>query len=134
MAETIRDIRALPAKPSVAFSITPQPVGAYSYTVGGQSFPYGSTPPSYQYSANTTLTFTANVVVAYGVTILEYFWNFGDGIEAYGSVVDHVYTATSPETRVTLCVTDNYRRRVCAGQIMNLFQGSSIVLSLSGPS
>lgn len=133
MAESIRDIRVLPAAPSVAFSITPQPVSVYSYTLGGTTFPYSSTPPSYQFSTNTTLTFTSNINFPYGVTILEYLWNFGDGIEAYGATVDHVYAAASPETRVTLCVTDNYRRKVCAGRVMNLFQGTSIILNLSGP-
>lgn len=132
MPETIRDKRILPAPPSVKIGISPQPGSQYNYTLAGITYPYSTgpvSPPSYQFSTNTILTFTALVAVDYGVFVLDYHWKFGDGTEAYGISVDHTYVAASPETRVTLCVTDNYRREICAGRIVNLYRGTLVVVT-----
>lgn len=69
---------------------------------------------------NTNLTFTADLKLPPGVVPVEYYWRFGDGTDGYGSVVTHTYRAAVPSTRVSLCITDNYGRRTCAGRVLNL--------------
>jgi hypothetical protein len=56
-------------------------------------------PAMYYHNADELLTFTATVTP--GLTtpnIVEYYWDFGDGVEKTGNPVTHTYTTSSPET------------------------------------
>jgi|SRR5208282_920463 len=96
----------------------------------GNSFNYPTTP------LNEQITFTAvsegktpqeeaeaghyYVITPAGVTILEYIWNFGDGIVGYGPIVTHTYTVNDPNTTISLVVVDSLRRRSSISKPLNL--------------
>jgi len=59
----------------------------YSYAVGSETY-----TTDYDYTPiNTEITFTATASVS-DATILEYHWDFGDGIEGWGSPATHQYS------------------------------------------
>jgi PKD repeat protein/KaiC/GvpD/RAD55 family RecA-like ATPase len=61
--------------------------------------------PETAYTAQST-AFNASDSYDPDGTIMEYFWDFGDGINATGIIVNHAYTENGTYT-VTLTVTDN---------------------------
>lgn len=111
-----------------------------SYTVGGETFPYkeqaDKVPRSsdYRYEILTTpvyvpIAFDAigaaspshpKVVTPPGVSVIQYLWNFGDGTIGYGPQPTHTYTAASPDTQVSLTVTDSRGLTASVAKPLNL--------------
>lgn len=122
--DTLQTVSTVPSAPSCTFSISP--LGPpFSYSVGGTTF----TPVnSHQVFSGVNLTFTGQVTVPPGVFIVEYYWNFGDGSEAYGVNTSHTYNVGAAETRVSFCITDNFKRQICSGKLLNLRPGLAITV------
>jgi hypothetical protein len=122
--KTIHDRPRKTTPPRVTFDWSPK-ANAFSITLGGDTLPWSVNTPSvgapdqpdvlYTHLGEE-LTFTANVEVDEGDFILEYQWDFGDGVIGYGPSVVHTYRANSPQIRVHLTVTDNHHRKVYVGQ------------------
>ena len=55
---------------------------------------------------NEPVTFNASLSTSDGGTIVSYFWNYGDGTNGTGMIVEHTYTTTGNYT-VTLTITDS---------------------------
>lgn len=126
---TIHDVKpTATALPAVTFDWTPKTATAWTTATaadeplpwdGGQPNPPGTAPDQadiFYTNASTELTFTATVRQDTGDYIIEYEWDFGDGTKGYGATPKHTYEQTTPQMRVTLCVTDNHRRKVCVGR------------------
>ncbi len=77
-----------------------KPVKVVDYPVA--KFTYSPEEPR----RNRTVTFDASGSTPDGGTIISYFWDFGDEINATGVIVDHSY-ANSGTYPVTLTVTDD---------------------------
>ena len=83
--------------------------GVYSYTVGAPP----NLPPVAIFTESAE-TVPIGVVIHFNASgsydqdgeIVSYFWNFGDGTNATGVIVDHAYASSGSYT-VTLMVTDN---------------------------
>ncbi|MGQ9460655.1 MAG: PKD domain-containing protein [Candidatus Bathyarchaeaceae archaeon] len=83
--------------------------GVYSYTVGAPP----NLPPVAIFTESAE-TVPIGVMIHFNASesydpdgyIVSYFWNFGDGTNATGVIVDHAYTSSGTYT-VTLKVTDN---------------------------
>jgi PKD repeat protein len=83
--------------------------GVYSYTVGAPS----NLPPVAIFTESAEIV-PVGVIIHFNASesydpdgyIVSYFWNFGDGTNATGVIVDHAYTSSGTYT-VTLKVTDN---------------------------
>jgi hypothetical protein len=105
---------ALPP-PQVAPSFDFVPKGAvFTYVAGQNSYvPVDGAGNFYYYvSTGNAVTFTASVAIPSGdISILEYYWDFGDGGTGYGSPVAHTYKAGNLNIQCVLRVTDNYGRR-----------------------
>lgn len=111
--------------PEILFSWSPRITVWHDIT----GFPYGlnqpitgapAQPTIYLTPGLTNITFTSDVRTPPGDYIIDYEWDFGDGIKAYGPTVEHTYVAMSPSTRIVLCIIDNHGRRFCRGQQANL--------------
>lgn len=108
-------------------------------TYDGDIYPYpplpGEATPS-RYEWGTTPVFLAvefhaepfvvegkvreHVVAPPGVTILEYFWDFGDGYVGYGPTVTHTYEVVDPDTEISLTVLDSLGREWSTSKALNL--------------
>lgn len=87
----------------ISFSVTPEGEQV-TYVVGLTTY----TPSNTKRTAiNQTATFTAATSFPTGVSPVEYRWDFGDGIVAYGNPVNHVYKTIFPECQAVLRVTDS---------------------------
>lgn len=126
---------------SVDFSFTPVSATPLSFTVGGNTYPYVhqvdavTRASDSRYAAslttsNTAMTFTASTVASQGTTAIEYRWDFGDGTIAYGPIVTHTYVAASPQTAVSLVVTDQNLVQWTRQKLLNLRAGTKIVFGL----
>lgn len=74
-----------------------------------------ATPGMYYHDTLVELTFTANIRVDnVPRTIIEYYWDFGDGSNAVGPVVTHTYRTANPSTMVHLRVTEDDGTRAYA--------------------
>jgi hypothetical protein len=122
--------------PEVNFDWSPKLI-AYTLQVGGNIYPWRVNEPVqgslaqdniYRTAALQEITFVSGIRVPTGGFIVEYEWDFGDGVKGYGDTVTHSYTAASPSTRTRLCVTDNLGRRFCVGKPMNLFSADLAVI------
>lgn len=111
-----------------------------SYTVGGETYPYQHQQDGihrasdYRYEILTTplyvsIAFDAvdhehlghpKVEPPAGVTVIQYLWNFGDGTIGYGPQPAHTYEAASPDTSVSLTVTDSRGLRSSVSKPLNL--------------
>lgn len=131
----------MPARLNVDFSWSPVSGTPFTWTVGGNTYPYTTQqdtivrPSDSRYAAvltstNTALTFTSSIVVPPGMSAIEYRWNFGDGSFSYGPVVTHTYIAPSPQTAVSLVVTDNFFNQATRQKVLNLRFGNRITLGL----
>lgn len=125
----------------VDFAWTPVSGVPFTWLTGGNSYPYTtqqdavSRASDTRYAAvltstNTALTFTATVVTPANLTVIEYRWDFGDGVIAYGPIVGHTYTMPSPQTAVSLVVTDNLFQQSSRQRLLNLRAGSKIVFGM----
>jgi PKD domain len=70
-----------------------------------------------------------HVIAPVGVTILEYFWDFGDGTTAMGPSVVHTYRVPDPEIEVKLTVVDSRDLRWSIARPLNLVPGKFGFLS-----
>lgn len=77
-------------------------------------------PPEFTTPVNTELTFAADVVMPVGVEVIEYRWDFGDGVGGYGETVAHTYRVPSHQTRCVLTVLDSTARLTTGAHQMNL--------------
>lgn len=118
MTVTLQTAESIPPAPTCGFSISPQG-GNITYTIGGTVF----TSQAKATFTETDLSFLGWVDAPPGVYITQYHWDFGDGSEAYGINPHHTYVVAAPETRVVFCVTDNFNRQICEGQLINLRAG-----------
>ena len=55
-----------------------------------------------------------------GVTILEYFWDFGDGFVGYGPTVTHTYEVADPDTEISLTILDSLGREWSTSKALSL--------------
>lgn len=111
-----------------------------SYTLDGDEYPYQhqadniTRASDYRYAILTTplyvsIAFDAigaanpahpKVIAPTGVSVIQYLWNFGDGTIGYGPQPSHTYTAASPDTQVSLTVTDSRGLRASVAKPLNL--------------
>lgn len=127
---------------NIDFSISPIDPTAYSYTAGGNTYPYihqddaATRASDSRYGVtinktNTALTFTASVVTPPGSTgliPLEYKWKMGDGTILYGPVVTYTYVAAVPQLTVSLIVTDQNLMQYTRQKPLNLRAGTRILM------
>lgn len=127
---------------NIDFSISPIDPTAYSYTVGGNTYPYihqadaitRTSDSRYNVTinkTNTTLTFTASVVAPPGSTSLvpvEYKWKMGDGTILYGPVITYTYIAAVPQLTASLIVTDQNLVQYTRQKLLNLRAGTRILM------
>jgi hypothetical protein len=91
--------------PSVAFTTAPQG-GQVTYVAGFQTF----IPSDTNYTTiNTAITFTATINPA--IRPVEFRWDFGDGVIAFGNPVQHTYKFVFAECQAVLRVTDDQGER-----------------------
>lgn len=112
--------RLLGPLPSVLIDYTWVPQGSLmSYTINGTVYNSG-TP---QTPINQAITFTAKPAFPYGVdlSIVDYRWDFGDGVTGKGLEVTHTYLFASPYTQCVLCITDDRLRKTYVGHRLNLY-------------
>ena len=134
---TINDIRPQSAIPTVTFDWSPKST-SFTITHAGNTYPWGVNLPSAgapdqpdqnNTATNQLLTFTATVTgLDSGVSIIEYFWRWGDGTIGYGSPATHTYKASTAQTRVQLTVTDSIGRRFTRARQLLLTPASLISL------
>ena len=107
-----------------------------SATYDGDTYPYPPLPSDkssdYRYAWGTTPIFLAveffgtvyeeheHVIAPPGVSILEYFWDFGDGHTGYGPVVTHTYQIPDPNTAISLTVIDSLGREFSTSKALSL--------------
>ena len=109
-------------------------------TYDGDIYPYPPLPSDkgsdYRYAWGTTPVFLAveffatehtvegkvqpHVVPPPEVTILEYFWDFGDGHVGHGPIVTHTYEVADPDTAISLTVLDSLGREWSTQKALSL--------------
>lgn len=109
-------------------------------TYDGDTYPYPPLPSDkgsdYRYAWGTTPVFLAveffgiahtvegkvqpHVVAPPGITILEYFWDFGDGHTGHGPIVTHTYEVPDPTTSISLTVLDSLGRQFSTSKALSL--------------
>ncbi len=109
-------------------------------TYDGDTYPYSPLPSDkgddYRYAWGTTPVFLAvefhaepvvvegkkqaHVQPPPGVTILEYFWDFGDGHVGHGPTVTHTYEVADPDTAISLTVLDSLGREWSTSKALSL--------------
>lgn len=109
-------------------------------TYDGDIYPYPPIPSDegsdYRYAWGTTPVFLAvefhaeafvlegkvqpHVVTPPGVTVLEYFWDFGDGHTGHGPTVTHTYEVADPDTGISLTVLDSLGREWSTQKALSL--------------
>lgn len=88
----------------------------FDFTPKGPAFTYVAGPNAYTLSnawrvgKNKAMTFTASVQTTPGVSVLEYRWDFGDGVILYGNPVQHAFNIFGTR-QVVLTVTDSHNRK-----------------------
>lgn len=98
--------------PSVEVAFTWTPAGSYTYTA-----PNGVVITAPSATHGTALTFTATAAIdnqGYDftgpLTIVEYRWDFGDGVYGYGADAVHTYAMANFQTQTALRLTDSLGR------------------------
>ena len=114
------------------------PAGIATYD--GDTYPYPPLPSDkesdYRYGWGTTPIFLAveffgtahivegktepHVITPPGVSILEYFWDFGDGHTGHGPIVTHTYDIPDPNTTISLTVLDSLGREFSTSKALSL--------------
>lgn len=130
------------SRPTVGFTWSPR-TPAPSITIDGTTYPYttqndavprasDSRYITWMTTSNTPITFTANVVVPEGLSVILYHWYFGDGEQGYGPEVTHTYKVVNPQLQVTLEVTDSRSQITTRSQLLNLVyaEGASVGLPI----
>jgi hypothetical protein len=95
----------LAPSPSVTFAAVPQG-SQVTYVAGFQTY----IPSGTNYTPiNTVITYTATVNPA--IRPVEFRWDFGDGVIAFGNPVQHTYKFVFAECQAVLRVTDDQGQR-----------------------
>jgi hypothetical protein len=114
------------------------PTGTATYD--GDAYPYPPLPSDkgddYRYAWGSTPIFLAveffgtahvvegnvqpHVIPPPGITILEYFWDFGDGFTGHGPIVTHTYEVPDPSTSISLTVLDSLGREFSTSKALSL--------------
>lgn len=109
-------------------------------TYDGDVYPYPPLPSDkgndYRYAWGTTPVFLAveffgiahtvegkvqsHTIPPPGVSILEYFWDFGDGHTGHGPIVTHTYEVPDPTTSISLTVIDSLGREFSTSKALSL--------------
>lgn len=109
-------------------------------TYDGDTYPYPPLPSDkgsdFRYAWGTTPVFLAveffgiahtvegkvqpHVIPPPGISILEYFWDFGDGHTGYGPIVTHTYEVPDPTTSISLTVIDSIGRAFSTSKALDL--------------
>lgn len=109
-------------------------------TYDGDTFPYPPLPSDkgsdYRYAWGTTPIFLPveffgiahtvegkvqpHVIPPPEVTILEYFWDFGDGHTGHGPIVTHTYEVPDPTTSISLTILDSLGREFSTSKALSL--------------
>ena len=139
MASIVNKTPRLPLPVTVDFYFEQAgPKGSATYD--GDIYPYPPLPSDkgsdYRYAWGTTPVFLAveffavehvveskvqpHVVPPPGVTILEYFWDFGDGHTGHGPTVTHTYEVADPDTEISLTVLDSLGREWSTSKALSL--------------
>lgn len=105
--------------PEVSFTTSPQE-SQFTYTVGSTTY---SPAGAYWSMVNGTITFTATFA---GATVIEYHWDFGDGVEGWGNPVTHIYEIPNQHIQAVLRVTDTLGRRFYTRKQMYLKNGEGL--------
>lgn len=117
-------------RPRVNFNWTPQS-SAVIVNIAGNTYPYTtqadavSRPNDTRYQAFTTptgqaITFTADVTPFNGASIIEYLWDFGNGVNGYGASTTYTFNAPNPSQQVSLLVRDSNGLVASAVKTLNL--------------
>lgn len=61
-----------------------------------------------------------HVIPPPGISILEYFWDFGDGHTGFGPIVTHTYEVPDPTTSISLTVIDSLGREFSTSKALSL--------------
>lgn len=106
--------------PKVDF--TWSPVGAaITFNFAGNAYPPAGTRFEAFYTpVNQLVTFVAAVTAAANAPIIEYRWDLGDGIIAYGQTVGHTYNVPNASLTAKLEVTDAFNRKVYVSKVLLL--------------
>lgn len=111
MTDSINVPATTPSSVEVSFAWTPS--GTYTFTA-----PNGIVLTAPNASAGVPLIFTATttidnqgVDISGPLTIIEYRWDFGDGLIGYGNPVTHTYQLANFNAQTVLRVTDSQGRR-----------------------
>jgi hypothetical protein len=109
-------------------------------TYDGDTYPYPPLPSDKgsdaRYAWGTTPVFLAveffgtahtveskvqpHVIAPPGISILEYFWDFGDGHTGHGPIVTHTYEVPDPTTAISLTVLDSLGREFSTSKALSL--------------
>jgi hypothetical protein len=111
MTAAINGVLLTPSLIELSFAWTPE--HTYTYTA-----PNGQVITAPSAAVNTMLTFTATTRISNqgnditgNLTIIEYRWDFGDGVVGYGNPVGHTYKITNFQAQAALRVTDSKGRQ-----------------------
>lgn len=112
---TVNDIPEIEFDPTISFTTAPQG-NQYTYVAGGTIY----TPTGAYYTlTDTTITFTATVAFTDpGRQVIEYHWDFGDGVNGWGNPATHIYKGNSKHAQAVLRVTDDRGRQYYARKQM----------------
>lgn len=55
-----------------------------------------------------------------GIEVLEYFWDFGDGLTGHGPIVTHTYEVPDPTTSISLTILDSFGREFSTSKALSL--------------
>jgi hypothetical protein len=109
---TINNIIVPNPAPVVTFDITPHgPPVAIATSFASYSYPAvvvnaaTVVAASFHHLTNVNLTFTATVVDPLGGSVLEYYWDFGDGSTGTGAAPTHTFKYPNISSDVHLRVT-----------------------------
>lgn len=86
----------------------------YIYSVDGNSYDTGYF--KIPYTSQMTFDTVGYTFAAPGTSVIEYFWDFGDGAYAYGPVVTHTFRAPNAKNQVILRVRDSKNREFAIGR------------------
>jgi hypothetical protein len=133
---TINDIPIYTAPVICNFGWTPS-TALPSFVEDGVSYPpSGAQYQSVETPTGNAITFYATdsaslglpkLTVPPGVTIIQYRWDFGDGVIGYGQTVSHIYQFVIPGLQVNLSVTTNSGQLIARSQQLNLYAGITAI-------
>jgi len=94
--ETINSRPQTAPLPGVHIAITPN-AEVVSTTTQYETYTWSDPPALYYHDTGQELTFTGSITQYVPFTVVEWFWDFGDGKTATGNPVTHTYLAAVPD-------------------------------------